>query len=106
MGQVVLVATGLPSSALDAAAAFHAEYLPQARALLASGADIAIRFDPADHPHGAWRLAAVQELAREAAPLRVNGVVGDGGAGTEQVLAWFADATAITGQILAVEIPS
>jgi hypothetical protein len=104
MGQAVLEAGGLPPAPLDAAAAFHADHLPRARALLAGGADLAIRFDPADHKHRGWRLAIVQELAREAAPgARVNGVEGDDSAATRQVIGWLEGAPAITGQVLAVQ---
>jgi len=102
MGQAVLLVASLPPTPLDAAAAFHADHLPRARALLAQG-DLAIHFPPADHPHRAWRLAAVQELAREAAPHRVNGVEGDDDPATAATIAWLADAPAITGQLLGVD---
>ena len=102
MGQAVLVAGAMPHAPLDAAAAFHAVDLPRARALLTAGGDLAIRFPPADHPHRAWRLAIVQELAREAAPLRVNGVEGHDDPATAATIAWLADAPAITGQLFSV----
>ena len=103
MAQAVLVTGALPAAPLDAAAAFHAADLRRARALLAGGGDLAIRFPPADHPHRAWRLAVVQELAREAAPRRVNGVEGNDDPATAATIAWLADAPAITGQLLAVD---
>ena len=103
MVQAVLVAGAQAPAPLDAAAAFHTVDLPRARALLANGGDLAIRFPLADHPHRAWRLAAVQELAREAAPQRVNGVEGHDDPATSATIAWLADAPAITGQLLSVD---
>ncbi|WP_121118519.1 Rossmann fold domain-containing protein [Croceibacterium ferulae] len=103
MAQAVLVAGPLAAAPLDAAAAFHAADLPRARALLEQGDDLAIHFPLADHPYRAWRLAIVQELAREAAPRRVNGVEGHDDPATAATIAWLADAPAITGQLFAVD---
>ena len=99
----VLRVEGLPAAPLDAAAAFHARWLARARAELADGCDLVLVFPPAAHPHDAWRLAAVQELAREAAPLRVNALVGDTGEAIAAMLDWLAGAGAVTGQVLTVE---
>jgi len=96
----VIEAGGLPDSPLDAAVEFHARILPQAR--MAAG-DVVLAFDPADHTHHAWRLAAVQDLAREAAPRRANAVVGTAGAGRDRVLAFLANAPGVTGQMLQVD---
>jgi len=60
-------------------------------------------FPPADHTHRAWRLAAVQELAREAAPLRVNAVASDDPAAIESALAYIENAPGLTGQYLALD---
>ena len=55
----------LPQGALDAAAAFHADVLPQVRARLSAGADhLVLVFAPAEHDQHGWRRAAVQDLAR------------------------------------------
>jgi hypothetical protein len=102
MTQAVLRVEGLPGAPLDAAASFHQGWLPRARETL-SGADLLLVFAGADHTHRAWRLAAVQELAREAAPRRVNGVVGDDQAAIDEAAAWLAQAPGVTGQLLAVE---
>ncbi|KHL26856.1 hypothetical protein PK98_08280 [Croceibacterium mercuriale] len=99
----MLVTERSPAAPLDAAAAFHAADLPRARALLAQGGDLVIHFPPADHTHRGWRLAVVQELAREAAPRRVNGVEGHDDPATAATVAWLADAPAITGQVFAVD---
>ena len=99
MAQQVLRIEGLPESALAAAAAFHAEWLPKAREL-AEGDDLALVFPAAPYDHRGWRLAAVQDLARAAAPIRVNGVTGDDEAAIGQAAAWLAQAPGITGQLL------
>ncbi|HTN13671.1 MAG TPA: hypothetical protein VL094_02570 [Sphingomonadaceae bacterium] len=102
--QAVLRIQGLPEAALDAAAAFHARYLPAARKELAGGAEaLALVFPQAPYDHAAWRKAAIADLAREAAPRRVNGVEGREGEGVEAVLQWLARAPGITGQLLPVD---
>jgi hypothetical protein len=107
MAQVVLRVEALPTESPDAASAFYLEWLPRARAALAEGQDLVLVFPPAAHDHRAWRLAAMQGLAREAAPLRVNGLEGGqsegGGDGLAAMIDWLAGAAAITGQLLAVE---
>lgn len=98
----VLGASGLPDGALDASAAFFAHVLPQARAACADG-DVCIVFDPADHTHKAWRLAAVQSLAREAAPGRVNAVASGDDAAIAAALDYLARAPGVTGQLFALD---
>lgn len=97
-----LDATALPPSALDAGCAFMNEYLPAARAALAAPdcTALAIILAPAGHDHGDWRLALARDLAREAAPRRVNVVAGAPGAALEEVLRFLADAPGVTGQYL------
>lgn len=101
MGQTVLHVEGLPATPLDAAAAFHAEFVPKARASLAQGEALVIVFEPAGHEHRTWRLAVVQELAREAAPRRVNAVAGADRAALAETLDFLAGAPGVTGQLLA-----
>jgi hypothetical protein len=103
MGEAVLHVDGLPAAPLDAAQAFFAEYLPRAREAFQDDAEVVLVFPGAGHEHRAWRLAAVQELAREAAPKRVNAVTGDDRAAVEQAIAYLADAPGITGQLLVVD---
>ena len=100
MAQAVLRLEALSDGPLDAAAQFHARWLAKARELLAQGGDLALVFPAAPHPHRAWRLAAVQELAREAAPQRVNGVEAGGAAATAGTIAYLAGAPGVTGQLL------
>jgi hypothetical protein len=102
MAQRIMAARGLPDSPLDAAAAFHANHIPAIRAS-ELGDDCVIVFDQADHTHTAWRLAMVQELAREAAPARVNAVAGPEGATLRDVLEYLANAPGVTGQVLQLD---
>ena len=98
----VLKVAGLGSSPLDAAGDFHREWLPLARE--ASGQDdLVLLFEVAGREHRAWRLAAVQDLAREAAPRRVNAISGNERDAIDTTLAWLEREPGITGQLLAVE---
>ncbi|MFO1255867.1 MAG: hypothetical protein U1E37_09400 [Sphingomonadaceae bacterium] len=97
--------TGLPAAPLDAAALFHAEWLPRIRQQLAvsDAESTVLAFPPADHGHRGWRLAAVQELARALAPRRLNALVGDSEAGLAAGLALLDNCQGITGQLLAID---
>ncbi len=92
----------LPPGPLDAAARFHERTLPGIRAALAETQEVRLLFAPADHTHDAWRLAAVQGLAREAAPVRVNAIVGGDRAKIAQVGDYLASAPGVTGQVFEV----
>jgi hypothetical protein len=112
--QVVRVGP-LPDRAIDAAAAFyanpprtgegdHAKHgggAPSASPGLA-GEDLVLIFSPASHDHRSWRLAAIQDLARAAAPTRVNGIVGSDEQAIAATLAWLDEAPGVTGQLLSV----
>ena len=65
--------------------------------------DLVIILRPAPYDHRAWRLAAIQDLARAAAPTRVNGVVGHDEGAIAETLVWLEAAPGVTGQLLAVE---
>jgi hypothetical protein len=92
----------LPDAALDAAMAFMALHLEAARALLADPQTtaLAIILPPTGHDHRDWRLALARDLAREAAPKRVNVVSGPSGEPLELALRFLADAPGVTGQYL------
>jgi hypothetical protein len=92
----------LPTGALDAAAAFMAEHLAAARALLAEPdtTALAIILPPAPYDHRDWRQALGRDLARAAAPRRVNVVAGAPGAALDATLRFLADAPGVTGQYL------
>jgi hypothetical protein len=98
----ILRVGALPESALEAATLFHAEVLPRALQML-SGDCLTLVFPTASHDHRAWRLAAVENLARAAAPVRVNAIVGEDEAAVAETLAFLEAAPGITGQLLAVE---
>lgn len=99
----LLHAEGLPAEPLDAAALFHDRFVPAARDALKQGEDLAVLFQSADHTHTVWRLAAIQELAREAAPLRVNAIAGGDEVSVAETARYLDSAPGVTGQILTVD---
>lgn len=103
MAAVFVSVNDLPRAPLDAAAHFYASVVPGLRESLGETNELVIHFEPADHSHRGWRLAAVQELAREAAPKRVNAIVGDDREAATAARAFLANAPGVTGQLLAVD---
>ncbi len=93
---------GLPEAALAAAADFYARVLPQIDPPQ-TGDDLLLVFPPADHRHRAWRLAAVQALAREHAQQRVNGIESDDEAAIAAAATFLARAPGVTGQYLPLD---
>jgi hypothetical protein len=92
----------LPDTAVAAAAEFYATVAGEAAP--SSGRDhVTIVFPSAAYDHRGWRLAAVQDLARSAAPARVNGVVGENEVEVGEIVAYLDQAPGITGQLLAVD---
>lgn len=87
----------LPDLPLDAASLFKDRWLPEARTC---EENLLIVFAPADHTHRRWRLAMVQELAREAAPRRVNAVASVDDEAIGAAAEYLAEAPGITGQYL------
>ena len=97
----IVEARPLPDNPTDAAGAFLQGAVPQVRAAIEAGElPLCLVFDPADHTHTAWRLAAVQALAREAAPGRVNAVAGDDEAAIAAAAGYLGRAPGVTGQYL------
>lgn len=92
----------LPGEPLAAASVFDQHWLPYAEETLAAGDHLMLAFAPADHTHRAWRLAVVTGLARKYAPLRVNGVAGEGAALVE-ARRYLAAAPGVTGQYLSLD---
>jgi hypothetical protein len=90
----------LPEGAIEAAATFYAEVLPLIPPH--AGEDLVLIFPPAAHDHRGWRLSAVQDLARAAAPARVNGVVGDDEDAIAGTIGYLERAPGVTGQLLVV----
>ena len=94
----------LPDKATDAAARFHAEVLPKLLAELEGGdGPLTLVFAPADFTHAGWRLAAVQGLAREHAPVRVNALVSDDERAIAEAGRYLAGAGGVTGQLLPLD---
>ena len=94
----------LPDEVLAAAARFHAGVLPLILAELASDPrHLTLIFPPADHTHRGWRLAVVQSLAREYAPVRVNAVTSDSEPAIAAALAYLGTAEGVTGQLLQLD---
>lgn len=102
MPALIASARDLPPSPLDAASHFHTHVLPGIRADIAGMDEVRLLFDPADHTHYAWRLAAVQSLARELAPARVNAIVGGDREALAEVTGFLARAPGVTGQMFEV----
>ncbi|UIP06294.1 hypothetical protein LY632_11420 [Erythrobacter sp. SDW2] len=100
MAQVVLDCCALPGNALEAAARFHADYLPQLAGLLDGAESLVIVMPPAPYDHADWRRAVARDLARAHAPRRVNVVGGNDAAAT---LEYLARAPGLTGQYLALD---
>lgn len=105
MVDAVLRLQGLPDNPLDAAAYFYAEKLPGIRAAFAETGErnLTIVFEPAGHEHRAWRLALVQELAREYAPGRVNALASDDERAIAAALGYLGGADGVTGQYLPLD---
>lgn len=94
----------LPDEALDAAALFHAEVVPLVAVKLgeSSGA-LTLGLNPADHTHRDWRVAAIRQLARKHAPLRINAVAGGSDAALEAASRYLDQAEGVTGQYLPLD---
>ena len=90
----------LPGAPLDAAAAFHAEWAERIRK---EAGDVLVVFAPAGHTHRQWRRGAVQELAREAAPRRVNAIASADEPAINRAHDYLRMATGLTGQYLPLE---
>ena len=99
MAQAVVRVESLPADPQAAAAAFYAN--PPATP---EAGDLVLVFPQAEPAHRDWRMAAVRDLARAAAPgARVNAVIDGDGAALAQVLAYLADAPGVTGQIFELD---
>ncbi|WP_052761696.1 Rossmann fold domain-containing protein [Aurantiacibacter luteus] len=92
-------ARDLPGAPLDAAIEFARAHMAEARE---ADTDLAVLLSPADHTHASWRKAVIEELAREAAPRRVNAVVAPDETAANEVLDFLARAPGVTGQVLEV----
>lgn len=98
--QAVLTIDDLPATALDAAAEFHARWVPEVRTVLEDEetSSLAIVLDPAPYDHTDWRRSAARDLARALAPKRVNIVAGRKPEAIAATLDYLRDAPGVTGQ--------
>ncbi len=67
------------------------------------GEGLTLIFPPADYTHNAWRLAALQALAREHAPIRINALDSNGEPAIAAALAFLEAAEGVTGQLLELD---
>ena len=102
---IIIPIDNLPDRPLDAAAEFHAIHLPKIRHDIHAvpTSNLVLVFEFAGPAHHAWRLAVIQELARELAPMRVNAVVGSDKHDLDEAILFCNDAPGITGQLLSVQ---
>jgi len=94
----------LPDDPLAAAARFHAVWLPRILAALDGGEPVlTLVFAPAGLSHAGWREAAVQLLARERTPARINAIAGDDPAAIAATARFVAEAPGLTGHYLVLD---
>jgi len=99
-----LAVDALPEDPIAAAARFHAEWLPRILAALDAGEGlVTLVFPPEGLAHAGWREAAVQLLARERTPARINAIVGEDPAGIAATAQFIAAAPGLTGQYLVLD---
>jgi hypothetical protein len=91
----------LPEDPVAAAAWFYQRIVPQVH--LADDSDVTVLFPGVTHAHEGWMRAAVQGLARAAAPRRINGVAGNEPGAIDATVDWLDQAPGITGQLLVVD---
>ncbi|NTZ42499.1 hypothetical protein G7A66_05235 [Altererythrobacter sp. SALINAS58] len=98
--QLVLQVDGLPPHAIEAAAVFHATWMPQALAALTSAPALLLQLPAAPYDHDDWRRAAIRDLARRTTPHRANLIAGGDAAAIESAIRYLAKAPSVTGQLL------
>lgn len=103
MAELLIIAR-LPETPGQAQDAFADQYRHEAERTMRT-ADLTLVLPSADHTHRAWRSAAVQTLARQAAPFRVNMVAGDDRVAIAKTCDYLATAKGVTGQYLVTDGP-
>lgn len=91
---------GLPGDPLAAAERFHSVSVPE---LTRKTGDLLLIFPAHSHPDLGWRAAAVQALARAAAPRRINAVAGGDAAGVASAVGYLEAAPGVTGHYLVLD---
>ena len=100
MSHRVIEVDGLPDEPLEAAGAFHSDWSAKVREALSKSACVTLVLSPGDESHRDWRVASVRDLARIAAPGRVNIVTRGSEESLRTALDYLANAPGITGQYL------
>ncbi len=108
--QTLITIEVLPQNALDAATEFYRHRLSpidtavHRENMVAAGEadDIVIVLPTAPSDHRDWRQAAVRNLARNYAPVRINAVAGPDGPSRKALIRYLASAAGVTGQYLPV----
>jgi len=92
----------LPDAPIAASAAFFADHLAAAEALLEEEGmqALVIVLPPAETAHDDWRRALARDLARRWTPKRVNVLAAAPGQAREAMLAYLGNAPGVTGQYL------
>lgn len=90
----------LPDNALDAASEFTLHWLPRIRESIESKQSLVIIVPAAASDHTDWRRAAVRDLARAYAPVRVNMISGGIAEAQAATLNYLDGAGGVTGQYL------
>ena len=100
MEQAVYRIGALPEAALEASAVFYAQHLP-AIALQAreSAGSLVVIFPAAAYDHRTWRRAAIADLARAYAPVRIIGLAEGTSSEEARILDYLARAPGVTGQM-------
>ena len=100
MSHRVIEVDELPDEPLAAAGAFHSDWAGTVRQALGESPCVTLILSPADESHRDWRVAIVRDLARIAAPGRVNMVSRGSEESLRTALDYLASAPGITGQYL------
>ena len=98
--QIVLKVEGLAPNAIEAAAAFHARWMPQALGMLADAPALLLQLPAAPYDHDDWRRAAIRDLARRSTPHRANMIAGGDAAAIASAVRFLENAPGVTGQLL------
>lgn len=100
MAQAVYRVGTLPEAALDASTAFYALHLPAIAARAGEGPEsLVVIFPATSYDHRTWRRAAMADLARAYAPVRILGLAEGDPSEEARILAYLAAAPGVTGQM-------
>ncbi|WP_209347245.1 Rossmann fold domain-containing protein [Pontixanthobacter sp. CEM42] len=101
--QAVLPIKTLPDAALDAAQSFASDWLPAIRDHLSKDEHLVVILPQAPYDHVDWRRAAVRDLARAYAPVRVNFITSGPDGAVDASVEYLSNAEGVTGQYLPLD---